>query len=334
MTDLVFGRVPHPDFTDRYIPDSQTSAWNDLGQRNPVGICQHSMIGSLAGTDKWFRDGVPSATHRARGLTDYGIGGSTDGALDGVIWRWNDPRGRRAGWASGGSDGLEGDGPLFVRTLGVNAINRDLVSIERSDGGNINTPMSPKQFEAICQLTAYWFDQAGVPWDTFPVNPKHKIVTHMLHFEFATKACPFDPVRSQITVIQDRVRSILKSYQVVDEPVEPTPPVDPQPEWPNNWTTEALKARFGYVLEVDFANPDNGYKKRTFNANGPISNMWVQRAAAEGITEIKRIPKPGFIAVSRSKDGEACHTFVVPRSGYRDWVAFRGDGNDSWKWLQ
>jgi hypothetical protein len=146
-------------------------------------------------------------------LTDYGIGGSTDGALDGAIWRWNDPTGRRSGWANGGSDGLEGDGPAFVQKLGVNAINRDLVSIERSDGGDINTSMSPKQFEAICQLTAYWFDQAQVPHDAFPVNPKVGVVTHMLHKEFATKDCPFPPVYNRITEIQDRVRAILKQYQ-------------------------------------------------------------------------------------------------------------------------
>src|SRR4051812_7687088 len=120
---LVFGNVPHPPFVDRYIPSSQNHAWNDLGQRRPVGVCLHSMIGSLKGTDMWFRDGVPSPDHVAQGLTDYGVGGSTDGPdLDGVIWRWNDPKGRRAGWASGGSDGLEGDGPMFVRTLGVDAI--------------------------------------------------------------------------------------------------------------------------------------------------------------------------------------------------------------------
>lgn len=328
MAELQFGHVVHPPFEDRYIPDSQTSAWNDLGQRNPVGVCQHSMIGTLAGTDKWFRDGVPSPTHKARGLTDYGIG------LDGLIYRWNDPRGRRAGWASGGSDGLEGDGVAFVRTLGVNAINRDLVSIERDDAGNINTPMTPAQFEAICQLSAYWFDQAGVPWDTFPKNPKVGIVTHMLHYEFATKACPFDPVRSNINAIQDRIRAILKAAQVVVIPAEPTPPVEPLPEWPNGWTTDELKKWFGTVQEFDFANPERGFKMRTFNANGVISNMWVQRAVEEGITEIKRIPKPGFIALSASKDKAPCHTFVVPRSGYPDWVAFRGDGNDSWKWFQ
>ena len=139
---IAYGRLVHPPFRERLISDAQTHAWDDLGPRQPVGVCFHTMVGTLWGTDGYFRSGAPA-------LTDYGIGGSTDGPhWDGVILRWNDPRGRRSGWANGGVDGLEGDGPLFVRTLGVSAINRDLVSIERSDGGDITTPMSPKQFES------------------------------------------------------------------------------------------------------------------------------------------------------------------------------------------
>lgn len=226
---LTFGNVKHPPFTNRLIPNAQTSAWDDLGQRKPLGVCQHSMVGSLWGTDAWFRRGRAST-----GLTDYGIGGATDGPRwDGVILRWNDPRGRRSGWANGGSDGLEGDGPLFVRTLGVSAINRDLVSIERSDGGNIQTPMSPKQFESICQLTAYWFDQAKVPWDRFPVHPAHGIVTHFLHYEFATKACPFPPVTNRIDEIQSRVRQILKAAQTATADPSPTPHL-PSPITPDH----------------------------------------------------------------------------------------------------
>lgn len=332
---LVFGKVPHPVFVDRLIPNSQTSAWNDLGPRNPVGTCRHSMIGSLWGTDKWFRnDSFPG--HVARGLTDYGIGGSTDGADDGLILRWNDPMGRRAGWASGGSDGLEGDGVAFVRTLGVNAINRDLVSIERSDGGKTDTPPSPKQLDAIIALGAHWHDQAGTAWDSFPVNQRIGINTDLEHWEFATKACPFDPLRKMTTEIQAEIRKILKAHQVTAEPAEPTPPVEPAPQWPHDWTTEELDAWFGNVPQVDLRKGPKGLvvKLVGFHPEGVISLMWVQRAIAEGITEVKRIPKPSHIALSAAKDGTASHTLIVPRSGYPDWVGFRGDANDSWKWLQ
>jgi hypothetical protein len=333
---LTFGNVPHPPFEDRYIPDSQTSAWDDLGQRRALGVCGHSMIGSLAGTDKWFRDGVPNPDHKARGLTDYGIGNSTDGALDGVIWRWNDPKGRRSGWANGGSDGLEGDGPAFVRTLGVNAINRDLVSIERSDGGNTETPMSPKQFESICQLTAHWFDQAHVPWDAFPVNPNYGIVTHMLHFEFATKACPFSPVRTRITEIQDRIRTILKAAQVTEGEPAPSPPAPAPAEWPNGWTTAQLSRQFGTITEVVISksNAVTDTKQHTFDPKAMLSNMWVQRCAAAAITDVTRMPKPSHFTRTTAKDGTPCLVFVVPRSGYKDWLGFRGDGNSSWIWIQ
>src|SRR3954469_10116121 len=57
---LVFGNVQHPPFIDRLIPDRQTSAWDDLGPRRPVGVCQHSMVGTLWGTDGWFRRGERS----------------------------------------------------------------------------------------------------------------------------------------------------------------------------------------------------------------------------------------------------------------------------------
>jgi hypothetical protein len=194
------------------------------------------MIGSLWGTDSYFRSG-------ASGLTDYGIGGATDGQWDGVIFRWNDPLGlengtkgdpdyvspNRWGWASGSVDGMEGDGPPFVTKYGANAVNGFLVSIERSDGGLIGTPMSAKQFESICQLTAYWFDQMQVPHDQFPKNPANGLVSHFLHKEFATKDCPFPVVYNEINRIQDRIRAILKAAQevTVEPPPVPVPPPDP-----------------------------------------------------------------------------------------------------------
>jgi hypothetical protein len=274
---LVFGNVPHPPFVDRLIPDSQTAAWDDLGPRKPAGVCQHSMAGTLWGTDEYFRRGRAST-----GLTDYGIGGATDGERwDGVILRWNDPRGRRSGWANGGSDGLEGDGPLFVRTLGVAAINRDLVSIERSDGGNIQTPMSAKQFESICQLTAHWFDQAKVPWDRFPLNPAPGIVTHLLHSEFATKACPFPPVSDRINEIQARVRQILKAAQTrqpAPAPVPPAAPVTPNHDWwPRGYDLATLTERFGTLPRE---GPDGAATYR-FDPTGVISNAWVARGVQE-----------------------------------------------------
>ncbi|MGH2531127.1 MAG: hypothetical protein ACRDJW_02360 [Thermomicrobiales bacterium] len=323
---LTFGNVIHPPFTDRLIPNAQTSAWDDLGPRQPVGVCQHSMVGSLWGTDSWFRRGRAST-----GLTDYGVGGATDGAQwDGVILRWNDPRGRRSGWANGGSDGLEGDGPLFVRTLGVAAINRDLVSIERSDGGNIQTPISPKQFASICALTAYWFDQARVPWDRFPLNPAHGIVTHFLHYEFATKACPFPPVTNRIDEIQARVRQILKAAQTGAANPSPIPhppsPTTPNHDWwPRGYDLATISARFGVLTRHA---PDGATTPYRFDPTGVISNAWVARGVQERL-RAKELPRALHWWTLRADERQSCDLVMFADR----WTLFRPDPNVGWAWI-
>lgn len=330
---LVFGRVVHPPFVDRLVPDAQNRAWDDLGPRNPVGVCQHSMLGTLWGTDGWFRRGAAS-----RSLTDYGVGGSTDGeALDGVIFRWNDPRGRsatvpidgqpmrvsanRAGWANGGTDGLEGDGPAFVRTLGIAAVNRDLVSIERSDGGVVGTPVSARQLDSICALTAYWFDQARVPWDRFPFNPAAGVVTHMLHREFAKKACPFSQVNSRIGEIQERVRQILKAAQTGDGA---QPGQDGASAWPNGYDEAGLADRFGTLVR---RNPDGTETRFRFDPKGPVSNAWVARGASEGLPLLD-LPTAQTWWVLR--DGPTSMDMVTFENR---WTLYRPDRHVSWRWL-
>ena len=222
--ELDFGKVPHPVFVDRLIPDSQNSAFDNLGQRRPIGTCVHRMDGTLVGTDGFFRSG-------AAALTDYGIGGSRDTAvqfdgavqnLDGVIFRWNDPTGaphagvsaNRAPHANGPANDLEGDGPAYVNTLGINAVNRDLASIELS--GFMDEEITDKQFESLCQLVAFWHDQARVPWDQFPQNPNVGVVTQMQHFEFGPKSCPGPVVHGRTNEYQERVRQIMRQHQLGD----------------------------------------------------------------------------------------------------------------------
>ncbi|HET8524366.1 MAG TPA: hypothetical protein VFL82_14110 [Thermomicrobiales bacterium] len=336
---LAFGNVVHPPFIDRLIPDAQTGAWDNLGPRKPVGVCQHSMVGSLWGTDGWFRRGIAVSN----GLTDYGIGGTTDGPQwDGVILRWNDPLGgaqpgispHRAGWANGGSDGLEGDGPLFVRTLGINAINRDLVSIERSDGGDISTPVSPKQFESICALTAYWFDWARVPWDRFPLNPAHNLVTHFLHFEFATKACPFPPVTTRIDEIQERVRAILKAGQTlgISSPVEehPRPPTPDHHAWPRDWDEAKLAKRWGSVRQVE---PGGTIKQFGWNPTHPVCNAWVARAAADDRRPHESdLPRPLIWQRIRGDDTQVSDLIMFAGSPSRQWALYRPAPHIRWTW--
>ena len=70
--------------------------------------------------------------------------------------------------------------------LGIAAVNRDLRSIELSDGGEIVNPYgpeaTPRQFAAHVALVARIFDQAEVPWDQFPLNPQVGVVTYLEHW--------------------------------------------------------------------------------------------------------------------------------------------------------
>ena len=216
-TTVVFGNVPHPPFQDRLI-NNPNGSLNQGSPRDIVGTCVHRMDGTLMGTDGFFRNDLPEA------LTDYGIGGALDGDLDGVIFRWVDPTGPIVPFASGPFDGPEGDGPAFVNAYGASAINSRLVSIElsgcsgRPDAspgcqGLPETQVTAAQFESLCQLIAYWHDQAQVPSGQFPVNPATGVVTQMQHYEFAQKACPFPIVRGLTTAYQTRVKEIMSAAQ-------------------------------------------------------------------------------------------------------------------------
>lgn len=324
-----FGRIVHPPFVDLIVNNPY---WNDLGQRKPVGVCQHSMVGSLRGSYNYINGGGGQA------LWDYSIGGATDGENDGVIWRHNDPRGRRSGWANGGSDGLEGDGPLFVRTLGINAINRDLVSIERSDGGKYATqPMSPAQFEAMALLTAYWFDQAKVPWDKYPLNPNVGCVTHMIHKEFATKDCPFPPVYSEIDRLQNRVRAILKSAQteapVVEDVAPPEPIVQDHERYPNGWKPADLKEQWGILPRI---NPGGSVTNLHFavtkNPIAAIANAWVARGAQDGIKRIADLPRPQLWRVLET-DHDTKSDIITFEGGRDAWMLWRPHTRVPWTWV-
>ena len=210
---VTFGRVPKPAWQDRQIPDARNWAWNALGQRTVRGVVYHRMIGTLWGTDGWFRGGGGGA-----GLTDFGIDNTT-----GEILQWNDHLGRgragisanRAPWASGPWNNPPGDGRAFVAKYGVNAINRDLVSLELA--GNYDSPLSEAAISKIVALSAYLADQAKVPWTNYPMNPATGLVFTYWHNEFAGlsyKACPGSVVMSATPAIIERTKAVLKKHQV------------------------------------------------------------------------------------------------------------------------
>ncbi len=243
MAELTFGRVPHPAFQDRPITKAAGAGQDNLGKRSVKGVVWHRMIGTLAGTDTYFR--FPTV----KALTDYGVGvdGPDADALDGVIYRWNDPLGYQSGWASGSySAAAYGDGLAFVAKNGVNAINRDQASIEIS--GNYDTPLTEKARQAIVNLTAYWADQYQIPWDVFPISPIDGFSFVRWHQEFGpengTKVCPGSVVMSETSALIERVRAVLKAYQVAQD-VKPIPPAPTYatPELPEWWPESLENAR-------------------------------------------------------------------------------------------
>lgn len=252
VADLVFGKVPHPAYTDRIIPSSQNSAWNNLGKRTVRAVVWHRMLGTLWGTDGWFRGGGGDSA-----LTDYGVGVlAQDGAdNDGVILRWNDPEGTRSPWANGRVSAPYGDGLAFVNRYGVDAVNRDATAIEIS--GHQNTALSEKSRDAICGITAYWADQAKIPYNTFPAVPGEGRSFVIWHQEFTIgtgKECPFAVVMNETNALIEQTRGILKKYQTESTKPTPKPPTYADPIIPD-WLTEDLKDGkpndHKWVVEID-----------------------------------------------------------------------------------
>lgn len=214
---IVFGRVPKPAIADRWITDAQNSAWNNIGPRTVRGLVYHRMLGTLDGTDGYFRNGAP-------GLTDFGVDHS-----DGRIYRWNDETGaahpgcspNRAPHASGPWEGQPG-GRAFVAKYGVSAINRDLASVEIS--GNYDTHIRLPGHDAIVDVSAWLADRAKVPWTTYPQNPHTGLTFVYKHNDFqGHKPCPGVEIENDLAQIVADTKSVLRYHQGGEAPPPPAP---------------------------------------------------------------------------------------------------------------
>lgn len=228
VTKIVFKRVPMFGYADRQFVTANKAegdGWDNLGQRDVLGIVLHRMLGSLTGTDQFFGQAGVGA------LTDYGMGvKETDGDLAGYIYQWNNPYGYRSGWASGRVSAPYGDGLLFVNKYGVNAVNKRLVSIETS--GFENTPIDDFAWGELVHFVAWWADQKGITWEQFPLNPATGISFLFWHQEMTIgtgKKCPFDVLMSRTNELIGDVQAFMKKYQVVAEEVIPPVVLTPPP---------------------------------------------------------------------------------------------------------
>jgi hypothetical protein len=313
---VVFGRVPHPPFTDAIVPKpGEGAGFTRVSPRQIAGVCNHRTygLGSAWVTHNLFKTG---GERQWDALTDYVVG------LDGLILRLNDPRGTRSPWANGGSDGLEGDGPAFVQRFGVAGINDRLVSVENV--GMDTTPFEGAQFERSAALTAYWHDQARCRWDSYPVHQDFGVVTDMQHYEFATKACPFQGFRSMTDAFQERVREIMREHQ--GEPATPPPP-PPGPVLPPGWTEAKLSKRFGRLTRYHAT----GTTTHGFSMTGPVSNAWVARGIEEK-RELRDLP-PATTWTTIEQDGAKLHTILFDGAGLRNWLLVKlAKGDATWRW--
>lgn len=250
MSDpLQFGKIPHPSFEDRPITKPQGFGQNDLGQRTVQGVVLHRMLGTLRGTDGYFRQDDVTA------LTDYGVGvAGPDAAGDnGAIFRWNDPLGRQSGWASGPVAGAYGDGAAFLDDHGwdLNAVNRDQASVEIS--GDYGTPLTEPARNAIAGLMAYWADQSRIPWDAFPIIPGKGYSFIRWHQEYCIgtgKVCPGEVVIAETPALIERARAIMRAAQTGDTEPLPKPPVYAAPQLPA-WWARALARPWPSDTDVD-----------------------------------------------------------------------------------
>ncbi|CAN5528850.1 hypothetical protein BH09CHL1_BH09CHL1_25660 [soil metagenome] len=330
---LVFGRVPVPEGLELrdIVSEGPNTAFDRLGVRRDLGTCTHRMVGSLLGTHEYFQGEA-----RDRSLTDFGIGGPWDGELDGAIYQWV-PKGLEiAPWANGPENDLDGDGVAFVQALGIGAVNRDLRSIELSDGGDTNNPYgpeaTPKQFNAHVALVARIFDQAEVPWDQFPLNPNVGVVTYLEHWEIGPKECPFPPVREQVGATQAAVRGLLKLHQTgVGTTPDPIPVIPSTPVQPYSASLDQA-----FLREL-WGEPKRIYRngKPAIDASGRTKtypwdprwtpcSAWIHRAREE-----KEFPKPG--------DWETVPTGVIGPSSMipfsNGWVLLHFP-EQGWKWAE
>lgn len=97
-------------------------------------LCLHTAVGSLAGTESHFRN-TQVDSH-------FGVGNTTDGSNDGVVYQWVDT-------------GTQSHANLNG--------NHEVVSVETADGGDPSRPWSPKALDALVKLGIWVCKTHNIP---------------------------------------------------------------------------------------------------------------------------------------------------------------------------
>lgn len=210
------GHVPKPPINVRIIPVGNGPAEKRLGvgvewsnvKRSPLFSVVHAMIGTLKGTDGYFRQ--PTVA----GLTDFGIGAANLRGGFAEIMQWCDYRGNYVPWASGVVTGAQyGDGKRAIDKWGIGAVNRNGVAFELEDGGSTTSVIAAPTWASLCWALA-WFhaEELGQTADTFDWNCHHREFTGG-NGRNGIKNCPEAHVYDFTDEYQEVVKSIMRYYQ-------------------------------------------------------------------------------------------------------------------------
>jgi N-acetylmuramoyl-L-alanine amidase len=118
--------------------------WRPLSANNnephigkPSVLIFHTMVGYLTGTDSmFFQNGYGGVE------SHFGVGGKYDGSLDGAVYQWQ---------LLDYQADAQYDGNAYA------------TSVETSDGGHPEDKWSPKQVQALIDLTVWWCHNTGNP---------------------------------------------------------------------------------------------------------------------------------------------------------------------------
>lgn len=136
----------------------------------PRILVWHTMVGSLLGTEGYFK--TVNGLGYSGTESHFGVGGTTDKLLDGVVFQWQTlDRQADAQFDPG---------------------NNWCTSIENSDGGDPSRPFSDKQMTAHVNLALWWCRQTNVGPQIATSYSGKGFAYHELFPEFNTQAhaCP------------------------------------------------------------------------------------------------------------------------------------------------
>ena len=234
-------------------------------------------------------------------------------------------------WASGGNQAT-GPGVAFLQKLGAYANNKYLFSTEHCNRATDWQRFTDPQMDLSAKVYAVVITREGIQWDSWPINQKHGLYVALKHRDFTTqKSCP-GPVWAQpfhnawVQAVAAEAK-VLQTGTAPSVPVpipDPEPPPDPQTFTAFGMGLEQISHYFGTLTRY---NLDGTTTELTFNPDGVLSKLWLDRFAAHGV-----FPEAEEMRAFDSKLAEGKEWFATWEGGYTAWLPV--DNNRAfWRWL-